>query len=55
MGMGEIILNTRDNTLDVSEVPILAGGLGANLKQTLVSARLSPVQTVQAEFDQFHD
>lgn len=25
MGMGEIILNTRNNTLDVSEVPILAG------------------------------
>lgn len=25
MGMGEIVLNTRDNTLDVSEVPILAG------------------------------
>lgn len=25
MRMGEIILNTRDNTLDVSEVPILAG------------------------------
>ena len=40
MGMGEIILNTRDNTLDVSEVPILAESLGAKLKQTLVSAGL---------------
>ena len=53
--MGEIVLNTRDNTLDVSAVPILAGGLGAKLKQTLVGARLLLVPTVQAKFDQFHD